>query len=223
MLDTIANLSYRKKMEDFVDHCELKVPEEVARLFKEYTLLVWDYKLLGKIYDFYTDDAIMYVEDGKTVVGVEKVVADTLAFTAAVPDNESWFVDIFAEGDEENGYRFIQATRCVGTCLGRSAAGEATGRSLSEGGRDCIGLCECLVKKIDERWKIVAEWMVRSNRAIGHVMTPGSHRVSFEDSNPAESDYTGSEQKSEADVETNMKIDTEEQLESNLIMEGGKE
>lgn len=223
MLDTIANLSYRKKMEDFVDHCELKVSEEVARLFKEYTLLVWDYKLLGKIYDFYTDDAIMYVEDGKTVVGVEKVVADTLAFTAAVPDNESWFIDIFAEGDEENGYRFIQATRCVGTCLGRSAAGEATGRSLSEGGRDCIGLCECLVKKVDGRWKIVEEWMVRSNRAIGHVMTPGSHRVSFEDSNPAESDYTGSEQKSEADVETNMKIDTEEQLESNLIMEGGKE
>lgn len=223
MLDTIANLSYRKKMEDFVDHCELKVPEEVARLFKEYTLLVWDYKLLGKIYDFYTDDAIMYVEDGKTVVGVEKVVADTLAFTAAVPDNESWFVDIFAEGDEENGYRFIQATRCVGTCLGRSAAGEATGRSLSEGGRDCIGLCECLVKKVDGRWKIVEEWMVRSNRAIGHVMTPGSPRVSFEDSNPAESDHTVSEQKAEADVETNMKIDIEEQLESDLVMEGGKE
>lgn len=223
MLDTIANLSYRKKMEDFVDHCELKVPEEVARLFKEYTLLVWDYKLLGKIYDFYTDDAIMYVEDGKTVVGVEKVVADTLAFTAAVPDNESWFIDIFAEGDEENGYRFIQATRCVGTCLGRSAAGEATGRSLSEGGRDCIGLCECLVKKVDGRWKIVEEWMVRSNRAIGHVMTPGSPRVSFEDSNPDESDHTVSEQKSEVDVEINMKIDTEEQLESNLVMEGGKE
>ena len=218
MLDTIANLSYRKKLEDFVDHCELKVPEEVARLFRENTLLVWDYKLLGKIYDFYTDDAIMYVEDGKTVVGVEKVVADTLAFTAAVPDNESWFVDIFAEGDEENGYRFIQATRCVGTCLGRSAAGEATGRSLSEGGRDCIGLCECLVKKVDGRWKIVEEWMVRSNRAIAHVMTPGSPRVTFEDS-PAETNRTicgGQEEESP-------KEETEELTEEVLVIEGGKE
>lgn len=218
MLDTIANLSYRKKLEDFVDHCELKVPEEVARLFKEYTLLVWDYKLLGKIYDFYTDDAIMYVEDGKTVVGVETVVADTLAFTAAVPDNESWFVDIFAEGDEENGYRFIQATRCVGTCLGRSAAGEATGRSLSEGGRDCIGLCECLVKKVDGRWKIVEEWMVRSNRAIAHVMTPGSPGVTFEDS-PAETNQTMRGRQEEESLKEEM----EELTEEVLVIEGGKE
>ena len=57
----------------------------VVEEIKEYTLLVWDYKLVGRIYGFYSDDAIMYVEDGKTVVGVEQVVADTLAFTAAVP------------------------------------------------------------------------------------------------------------------------------------------
>lgn len=214
MLDTIKNLSYRKKMEEFVDNCELRVPEEVSRLFKEYTLLVWDYKLVGKIYDFYTEDAIMHVEDGKTVVGFEQVVADTLAFTAAVPDNESWFVDIFAEGDEENGYRFIQATRCVGTSLGRSALGEATGRSLSEGGRDSIGLCECLVKKIDGRWKIVEEWMVRSNRAIGHVMTPGSERVSFEDKI--------NKTKKEDSIEINIETETEERFKNTPVVEGGK-
>lgn len=182
MLDTVKNLAFRRQLEEFVDNCELRLPAEVARLFREYTWLVWDYKLVGKIYDFYADDAIMYVEDGQTVTGVETVVANTLAFTAAVPDNESLFVDIFAEEDGEGGYRFIQATRCTGTCTGPTANGPGTGRSLSEGGRDCIGLCECLVKKVDGRWKIVSEWMVRSTRAIDQTMTPGAPPFVFDNS-----------------------------------------
>lgn len=179
MLNTIANYEHRKKFEEYVDNCQLKTPEEVARLFREYTWLVWDYKMLGRIYDFYTDDAIMYVENGETVFGIDAVMKNTLAFTAAVPDNESWFVDIFAEGNPEDGYYFIQSTRCVGTSTGPSEEGPGTGRSLSEGGRDCIGLCECRVQKVDGRWKITEEWMVRSGRAIGHVMTPGTPIVSF--------------------------------------------
>jgi len=180
MLDSVSNLSFRKKLEEYVDNCELNAPEEVARLFKEYTLLVWDFKLLGRIYDFYSDNAIMYVENGETVVGVEEVVANTLAFTAAVPDNESWFIDIFAEGDPEKGYYFLQSTRCVGTSLGYSSLGPATGRSLSEGGRDCIGLCECHVQKVDGQWKITEEWMVRSNEAIGYVMDGATPELHFE-------------------------------------------
>ncbi|MCI9120979.1 MAG: hypothetical protein HFG00_05565 [Oscillibacter sp.] len=180
MFNTSKQLEWRKKLERYVDQCELKVPEEVARLFKEYTLLVWDFKLLGRIYDFYRDDAIMYVEDGETVVGVEEVVANTLAFTAAVPDNESWFIDIFAEGDPERGYYFIQSTRCVGTSTGPSKLGPGTGRSLSEGGRDCIGLCECHVENVDGKWKITEEWMVRSDRAIGYVMDPAAPPLSFD-------------------------------------------
>lgn len=85
MLNTIANLKRRKEFEEYVDTCRLETPEEVARLFREYTWLIWDYKLLGRIYDFYTDDAVMHVEDGKTVFGVDSVMRDTLAFTSAVP------------------------------------------------------------------------------------------------------------------------------------------
>lgn len=181
MLKTTENIEFRKKLEKYVDNCELKVPEEVARLFKEYTLLVWDFKLLGRIYDFYTDNAIMYVENGETVVGVEEVVANTLAFTAAVPDNESWFIDIFAEGDPERGYYFLQSTRCVGTSLGYSRLGPGSGRSLSEGGRDCIGLCECHVEKVNGKWKITEEWMVRSEQAIAHAMDPHVEPAVFDE------------------------------------------
>lgn len=179
-MDSANHLSFRKKLEKYVDSCELNTPEEVARLFKEYTLLVWDFKLLGRIYDFYSDNAVMYVENGETVTGVEEVVANTLAFTAAVPDNESWFIDIFAEGNPEDGYYFIQSTRCVGTSLGTSSLGPGTNRSLSEGGRDCIGLCECHVQKVNGKWKITEEWMVRSNEAIAYVMQADTPPLQFD-------------------------------------------
>ena len=180
MINTVENLDFRKAMEQYVDGCLLNIPEDVARLFKEYTLLIWDYKLTGRIYDFYNDNIILYLENGITVVGIEGVIAATLAFTATVPDNESWFTDIFAEGNPQDGYSFIQSTRRVGTCLGYSSAGKPTGRSLSEGGRDAIALCECRVQKIDGRWKITEEWLVRSGASVIHVMTPGSAPVVFE-------------------------------------------
>lgn len=181
MLFASQNLGFRKQLEDYVFNCTLNTPEEVSRLFKEYTLLVWDYKLIGLIYEFYNDNVIIHVENGNSITGVQQVLSDTLSFTAAVPDNESWFIDIFAEGDPDNGYYFMQSTRCVGTSLGYSSLGKPTGRSLSEGGRDAIGLCECRVQKVDGRWKITEEWMVRSGRAISHVMTPDSSKVQFED------------------------------------------
>lgn len=171
MLDAIENLMKRKQMEAFVDNCQLKTPEEVARLFREYTWLIWDYKLIGKVYDYYPDQIPLHTEHTTALTDVETVIANTMAFTAAAPDNETIFLDIFAEGDEETGYSFFQATHTVGTCTGWSACGGPTGRSFSEGGRTGIGACECLVKKVDGKWKIVEEWLVRSTLAERDTMT----------------------------------------------------
>ena len=35
------------------------------------------------------------------------------------------------------------------------------GRIVPDQQNGCIGLCECLVKKVDGRWKIVEEWLCR--------------------------------------------------------------
>src|SRR5699024_8359659 len=78
MLNISLNLERRKEMEAFVDHCELKTPEEVSRLFLEYTLLIWDYLLVGRIADFYNDDIIMNHAGGVTVQGLESVYSGTL-------------------------------------------------------------------------------------------------------------------------------------------------
>jgi hypothetical protein len=170
-VDIKKMLEERDRFDDYVDHCKLETPEEVARLFKEYTYLIWDKKLVGRIYDFYTDDIVINREGGERVVGVDKVFAQTLSFMAAFPNLKFEFLDIFAEGNPEDGYKFGQSLYYVGENTGYSQFGEPSGKSLSTEEDYCLGLCECLVKKINGRWKIVEEWLVRSGDALQESMT----------------------------------------------------
>lgn len=167
MLNISQNLEKRREMEEYVDHCELKTPEEVSRLFLEYTRLIWDYLLIGRIADFYNNDIVMDHAGGVTVQGLESVYSGTLSSVAkclsSAPDNQTIFVDIFAEGNPEDGYRFIQATTAYrpGEHGGQEYAPEE-GVVLPSSQNGHTGLCECLVKKIDGKWTIVEEWLVRS-------------------------------------------------------------
>lgn len=164
MLNISLNIENRKRMEAYVDHCELKTPEEVARLFLEYTLLIWDYLLIGRISDFYGDDIVMNHANGLTIQGAENVYAGTLGSVATCArDNQTVFVDIFAEGNPEDGYSFIQATTAYRPGEhGGQPYQPPEGRLLSDEQHGNIGLCECLVKKVDGKWRIVQEWLVRS-------------------------------------------------------------
>ena len=45
----------RRRLEDIVDHCKFETPEQVTELFEAYTHLIWKYKQVGRIYDFYYD------------------------------------------------------------------------------------------------------------------------------------------------------------------------
>lgn len=167
-------LQERKAHVDYVDNCELKTPEEVAALFEHYTKSIWDYKLVGKINDFYCDDITINREGGADLVGATQVFDNTLYLMAAFPDLKLKFIDIFAEGNEEEGYNFGQAIYFDGTNTGYSKYGPPTGKSLTD--EDiCLGLCECRVEKVNGIWKIVEEWVTRSSYAIEETMK--SHMV----------------------------------------------
>lgn len=170
-MDIQKYLKERKELEQFVDNCQFKNREEVARLFREYTELIWDKKMVGKIYDYYVDDIVINREGGKRITGVDNVVSGTLNTIYQFPNIEFKFVDIFAEGNEEDGYKFGQALYYKGQNLGYSEFGEPTGKEISPENSKCFALCECLVKKIDGRWKIVEEWLVRSNSAMEETRT----------------------------------------------------
>jgi ketosteroid isomerase-like protein len=171
LMDIRQMLEERKRFNDYCDTCEFETPEAVARLFKEYTNLIWNKKLVGLCYDFYTDDIVIHREGGVTATGYEGVIAATLSFMAAFPNLEFEFLDIFAEGNPEDGYRFGQSLYYKGENTGYSSYGEPSGKSLSPEDNLCLGLCECLVQKVDGRWKIVEEWLVRSGDSLEEIMT----------------------------------------------------
>ena len=160
----------RNRCVEYVNNCQLKKPKEVAQLFEDYTRTLWDFKLVGRIHDFYCDNITINREGGNDLMGSEEVVNNTLQLMAAFPDLKLKFIDIFAEGDEENGYSFGQAIYFDGTNTAYSKFGPPTGKKLCE--KDiCLGLCECRVEKVDGRWKIVEEWVTRSEELINSTMT----------------------------------------------------
>jgi hypothetical protein len=167
MLNVVAKINERRKMEILVDSGELTDAKTVARFFEAYTLLIWDYLLVGKIYDCYNDDVILNHAGGVTVQGIDTVIKNTLGIIASVAkDNQTVFIDIFAEGNEEEGYRFCQLTTAYSPLANKKMGDYVPPQNrvyLDEevGG---VGICECLVKKVDGRWKIVEEWLIRTPR-----------------------------------------------------------
>jgi hypothetical protein len=155
---------------DYINNCKFKSPEEVARLFREYTAVIWDYKLIGKIFDFYGDNVVIYREGGNNMVGVQDVINDTLAYISAFPDLAFEFLDIHCDGNEKDGYRFGQVVEFKGTNLGYSKYGPPTGKSLVKDGRGTLDICQCLIKKVNGRWRMHTEWGTRSEKANAEVL-----------------------------------------------------
>ncbi|PFI59474.1 hypothetical protein COI68_27205 [Priestia megaterium] len=161
-------VSERKRLEYIVDNCQFETAEQVCELFEAYTHLIWKYKQVGRIYDFYYDDMIIHREGGNDLIGIDKVVQDTLACLAAFPDMEFKFYGIHGVGNPEDGFRFGQAVHFAGTNTGISKYGRGDGSSLPP--HECVDLCECLIKKVDGRWRVVEEWGTRSTETMDRVL-----------------------------------------------------
>lgn len=161
----------RRACEEFVDQCRLELPDEVARLFEEYTRWIWQYKCPGAIYKYYSDETVIHSAGDKISKGTESVVASTLAFTASFPDRLDDFVDIFIEGDQEHGYHLGQTTCFNAVNTGWSQYGAPTGKSLERNGCKVRSICECKIEKVEGRWRVVEEWVVGSPDAIKETCT----------------------------------------------------
>ena len=158
----------RRRLEYIVDHCKFETPEQVTELFEAYTHLIWKYKQVGRIYDFYYDGMMIHREGNNDLIGVDQVVKDTLACLAAFPDMEFKFYDIHGTGNPEEGFRFGQAVYFKGTFLGVSKYGQGTGAACAPD--ECVDICECLVKRVDGKWRVVEEWGDRSTLAFERVL-----------------------------------------------------
>jgi len=156
------------KLKEIVENPDFKVTADVEIFFEAYTKYIWDYKMVGAIYDCYCDNIEIKLENGENLVGIEAEVRSTLTLLNAFPDLRISFIDIFAHKVAEDEFQFVQITHLDATSLGPSRLGPPTGKKLTYD--NMMEMCECLVKKVNGQWKIVDEWVSNSNKRIDSVM-----------------------------------------------------
>ena len=162
-------LALRDQYEKYVNECKLETPEQVAELFRKYTALIWDFKLVGYCHKFYHESTKVHLVNGAENQGSGAAVSGTLGFQAAVPDLKFRFVDIFAEEDGKGGYKFAQAVYYDGNCSGYSNMGAPSYNDLADDNKYIYGLCWVDVRKLDGEWKQAEEWLIRDSLAMNEV------------------------------------------------------
>lgn len=145
-----------QRLRNIIENADFKVPSDVEQHFVAYTQYIWDQKMIGTIYDFYTDETIIHGENGVDIAGIDAVVHHTLERLFTLPDMKIKFLAIYADKLSDDEFKFIQITHPEGTFTGPCQYGPPTGQSLNYD--NIMNMCECLVKKINGQWKIVEEW-----------------------------------------------------------------
>lgn len=164
----------RKSLEAAVCSNKLQLPDEVAQLFIDYTRWIWDYKCFGAIHKYYCDQTVFHGSNGSVSAGGIPTLTGTLKSISAFPEQIVDFVDIFVEGNEQDGYHFGQSTRMRLRNTGWSEYGPPTGKSLSEDGKVFHSICELTIKKIDGRWRVFEEWVVEGSQVWRETLTHNS-------------------------------------------------
>ena len=157
-----------RKLREIVENPDFKTAQDVEIFFTALTKYIWEHKMIGKIYDFYTDDIIIYKENDENLNGVEFEFQYTKEFISAFPDLKVTFLCMMAEKTGEEEFKFVQVTHLDATSTGPTSAGPATGKKLNYSNQ--LDICECLLKKVNGQWRIVGEWVVDSKKRVDSVL-----------------------------------------------------
>ena len=134
-----------------VYHAEMKDKEEVRTFVQDLKKLVYDYKMVGMLYDFYTENVEYHKQNRISFSGVEDLVNQVLEFTVAFPDLKADVEHIIVDQVNDSYYKVFCRLRYRGTNTGFSRFGPPTGKSLGDG---CLNLSLFHLKKLSSGWKI---------------------------------------------------------------------
>lgn len=166
----IADL-YFDKIEELmaaVDNCKFEDKEEVRSFVANLTKLVYDYKMMGKLYDFYLEDVEYHKQNRRRIHGVEELVHEVLNLCAEFPDLSTDIENIIVYKADDDFYKIFRRLRYKGTNSGYSKYGPPTGKSLED---KCLNLSLMHLKKVEGNWKFVFEINSDSEGWIREVET----------------------------------------------------
>lgn len=158
MLTDIYADDMNKLLRD-IKNVDLKEKSDVADFVTKYTTLIYNYNMIGLIYDYYKEDIEVLKEDKLRLKGVDAVVNDMLELQAAFPNLRVKIENTIISGNAEDGYKVFRRMKYTGTNTGYSKYGAATGNEL---GNNCFGLSMLYINNIDGKWKVTGEIDMRS-------------------------------------------------------------
>lgn len=156
------------RLTDMVYSAQMRDKEEVRAFIRNLTRLVYDYKMIGMLYDFYLEDVAYHKQSRISFSGSDEVVGQVLGFAAAFPDLRADIENIIVHKESETFYKVFRRLRYRGTNTGFSKFGPATGKSL---GDNCLNLSLLHLKRVDGAWKIVFEVNSDSEDWLRRVQT----------------------------------------------------
>lgn len=160
--DRVNELLYK------LENPDLKTREDADQFYRDWTDVVWNYKMSGKLFDYYPREIHVHRENGNDRHDVREIVKEVLALQAAFPDLKVRVEATVVVGDEEHGYQIWGRRYFNGTNLGYSKYGAPTGGELED--EKCMSLDMIKLEKINGRWQITNEYLMYSERTIRVAM-----------------------------------------------------
>ena len=158
-----------KALEAQINSMEVTDAASVAEYFRLYTLLIYNYKWLGSIYDIYDSNAFILKGNGVKLNGAAEMVKDTTELLAAFPNLELSIAEIFAVPNDK-GYKLYRRFYIDGTNQGYSWYGAPTGKSLD--GKMAICQSMSTLEFVDDKWMITYEYTMYADEWMRQVCTP---------------------------------------------------
>lgn len=156
-----------KELLQAIKNIDLKEKSDVKQFVRDYTTLIYDYQMVGLIYDYYKEDVEVLKENRVRLKGVEAVVKDRQVLLAAFPDLKTKIENIIVSGNAQDGWKIFRRMRYKGTNNGYSEFGPPTGKKM---GNNCLGLSMFYMRKLNNRWKITHEMDMRSAEWMQEIM-----------------------------------------------------
>lgn len=158
-----------KRLVAEVDSADFQTNDDVRNFIYNLTKLVYDYKMIGKIYDFYSKDVEYHKQNKVLFHDIEDVVRDVAAFEAAFPNLKTNIESIIVYKVDNDFYKVSKRLHYWGNNYGIGKYGVATGKSLAN---NCMSMSIIHLKRIKGEWKITFEINNDSELWLEEVQTP---------------------------------------------------
>jgi len=157
-----------KQLQREVDETELRSNDDVRNYIYKITKLIYDHKMIGKIYDYYAKDIEYHKQNKIIFTNIEDVVRNVAEFCAAFPNLKTNIEKVIVYKVDEGFYKVSKRLHYWGNNYGHSKCGPPTGKSLAN---NCLSMSLLHLKLINDEWKITFEINNDSEAWLKEVQT----------------------------------------------------